>query len=115
MLEKYYGGSSKDVYNIVISDESWIYAYEPETKQQSTVWVFEPDLTKKIFSISFVKNHVITGISKMLIKIKKKKVICGKSTSKQMIACFFNKTGHVATVPLEQCCTEEGPCDCRIK
>ena len=25
-----------------------------------------------------------------------------RSTSKQMIACFFGKTGHVAIVPLEQ-------------
>ncbi|GBP57141.1 hypothetical protein EVAR_33384_1 [Eumeta japonica] len=23
------------------SDESWLYAYDPETKQQSTVWVFQ--------------------------------------------------------------------------
>uniref|UniRef100_A0A0K2VDK7 Mariner transposase [Bombyx mori] n=1 Tax=Lepeophtheirus salmonis TaxID=72036 RepID=A0A0K2VDK7_LEPSM len=30
------------------------------------------------------------------------KVDRGRSTSKQMVACFFNKTGHVATVPLEQ-------------
>ncbi|XP_070070207.1 histone-lysine N-methyltransferase SETMAR-like [Drosophila takahashii] len=48
------------------------------TKQnKSTVWVFEdePNPTK---------------------------VIRGRSTSKQMVACFFGKTGHVATVPLEQ-------------
>ena len=29
------------------------------------------------------------------------KVVCGKITSKQMMYCFFCKTGHVATVPLE--------------
>ena len=28
--------------------------------------------------------------------------VCGKSTSKPMVACFFGKTGHVATVPLKQ-------------
>ena len=33
------------------------------------------------------------------------KVVCEKSTSKQMIACFFDKTGIAATVPLEQYCT----------
>ena len=57
---------------------SWIYAYEPESKQQSTVWVFEdePNPTK---------------------------VACTRSTAKQMIACFFfKKTGLVAIVALEQ-------------
>ena len=77
MLKKYDSGASKDVYKIDTGNESWIYAYEPETKQQSTVWVFkdEPNPTK---------------------------VVYGRSTLKQMVACFFGKTGHVATVPLEQ-------------
>ncbi|EFN87503.1 hypothetical protein EAI_05529, partial [Harpegnathos saltator] len=41
-------------YDIVTGDESWIYtsvyAYEPESKQQSTVWVFqdEPNPTKVV-------------------------------------------------------------------
>jgi len=66
MLKKYDRGASKDVHKIVTGDESWIYAYEPETKQQSTVWVFEdePNPTK---------------------------VVRGRSTSKQMVACFFGK------------------------
>ena len=48
MLQKYDRVASKHVYDIVTSDESWIYAYEPESKQQSTVWVFqdEPNPTK---------------------------------------------------------------------
>jgi len=34
---------------------------------------------------------------------KPRKVVRGRrSTTKPMIACFFGKTGHVATVPLEQ-------------
>ena len=68
---------SKHVYGIVTSDESWIYAYEPENKQLSTVWVFqdEPNPTK--------------GTS-------------ARNTSTQMIASFFRKIGHVAIVPLEQ-------------
>ncbi|XP_037959406.1 histone-lysine N-methyltransferase SETMAR-like [Teleopsis dalmanni] len=76
MLKKYVHGASKDVYKIT-GDELWIYAYEPETKQQSTMWVFEdePNPTK---------------------------VVRGRSTSKQMVAYFYGKTGHVATVPLEQ-------------
>ncbi|GFT44493.1 HTH_48 domain-containing protein [Nephila pilipes] len=77
MLEKYIQGTSKAVYNIYTGDESWIYAYEPETKQQSTVWVFQDEA-------------------------KPTKVVRGRSTSKQMIACFFSINGHVATVALEQ-------------
>ena len=70
--------ASKHVYDIVTGDESWIYTYELERKQQSTIWVFqeEPNATK---------------------------VVRARSTSKQMIICFSGKTGHVAIVPLEQC------------
>lgn len=77
MILKYNRGASNAVYNIYTGDESWIYCYEPETKQQSTVWVFqdEPNPTK---------------------------VVRARSTSKQMVACFFGINGHVATVPLEQ-------------
>ena len=48
MLLKYDRGVSKHVYDIVTGDESWIYAYKSESKQQSTVWVFqdEPNPTK---------------------------------------------------------------------
>jgi len=80
MLKKFNQGASKAVYNICTCDESWIYSYDPETKQQSTVWVFqdEPNPTN---------------------------VVRGRSTSKQMVACFFGIMGHVATVPLEHCRT----------
>ena len=37
MLQKHDRGASKHVYDIVTGDEWWIYAYEPESKQQSTV------------------------------------------------------------------------------
>lgn len=75
-LKKYNHGTSKAVYNIYTIDESWIYAYEPESKQQSTVWLFqdEPNPTK---------------------------VVRARSTSKQTVACFFGKNGQVATVPLQ--------------
>ena len=43
MLKKYYRRASKQVYNIVTGDESWIYAYEPKSKQQSTEWVFQDE------------------------------------------------------------------------
>ena len=59
---------------------SWIYAYEPESKQQLTIWVFQDE-----------PNPI--------------KVARSRSASKQMIACFFGKTGHVASVLPEQCRT----------
>ena len=37
MLKNYDRDASKHVHKIVTGDESVIYAYEPETKQQSTV------------------------------------------------------------------------------
>ena len=37
ILQKYDGIASKHVYDIVIGDESWINAYETESKQHSTV------------------------------------------------------------------------------
>ena len=48
MLKKYDRGASQHVYDTVTGDESWIYAYEPESKQESNVWVFqdEPNSTK---------------------------------------------------------------------
>ena len=41
VLQKYDRGALKHVYDIVTADESWIYAYEPESKQQSTLWVLQ--------------------------------------------------------------------------
>ena len=76
MLQKYDRGASKHVYGIETGDVSWIYAYEPESKRQSTVWMFQDE-----------PNSI--------------KVTRARSTSKQMIACFCEKTGHVAIVPLE--------------
>ena len=54
-----------------------IYACKPESKQQTTIWVFQN-------------------------KQNPTKVARTRSTSKQVIACFFGKTGYVAIVPLEQ-------------
>ncbi|TLO45018.1 transposase [Acinetobacter baumannii] len=75
-LERFHTGSSNAVYNIVSGDESWIYAYEPETKNQSRVWVFENEL-------------------------KPTKIVRSRSVAKKMVATFVSKTGHVTTIPLE--------------
>ena len=50
MLQKYDCSVSKHFYDILIDDESWIFAYERESKQQSTVCVFqdEPNPTKVV-------------------------------------------------------------------
>ena len=63
---------SKDVYYINTAHESWFYPIEAETKQQSTVWVFHDE-----------QNST--------------KVVRSRSTSKQMVACFFAITSHMAT------------------
>ena len=76
MLRKCDGGRSPLVWVNVTGDETWIYQYDLETKQQSEVWVF-PDENPPV---KFKRN---------------------RSASKQMIACFFAKFGHVATIPLE--------------
>ncbi|GBP22134.1 hypothetical protein EVAR_10643_1 [Eumeta japonica] len=56
-------------------DESWIYAYDPETKQQLTVWVFQDDP-------------------------KPAKVIRAKRSLK-LVACFFSINGYVVTTLLD--------------
>ena len=76
MLKKFNRDRSNLVYNIVTGDETWIYSYEPESKQQSTVWVFQNEL-------------------------KPTKVVRSRSAAKQIIACFFGYIGHVTTVALE--------------
>lgn len=75
MLNGFEGGASRKVNYIVTGDESWIYAYEPERKGQSAVWVFRSE-------------------------DKPTKVIRSRSVAKKMVACFFSKNGHVATVAL---------------
>lgn len=75
MLKKFDQGASVQVQYIVTGDETWIYSYDPETKQQSTVWVFEDEPPPT-------------------------KVTRSRSTNKQMVAVFFRKSGVVAAVPL---------------
>ena len=76
MLRKFDGGRSPRAWDIKTGDETWVYHYDPKTKQQSAVWVF-PDENPPV-------------------KFKTK-----RSASKQMIACFFAKFGNVAIILLE--------------
>eukprot|EP00794_Sanderia_malayensis_P014608 gene14608-16119_t len=76
MLQKFEEGKSKRVYDIVTGDESWIYQFDPETKRQSSVWIFPGENPAQKFWRS-------------------------RSVGKKMVASFFSKTGHVATIKLE--------------
>lgn len=75
MISKYENTNMWQRSDIVTGDETWIYQYDPETKLQSTVWVFddEPPPTK---------------------------LRRPRSAGKRMVATFFSRSGHVATVPL---------------
>ena len=75
MLTKFDGGRSKRVWDIVTGDQTWIYEYDPETKQQSSVWLSPGETPPQ-------------------------KCKPAKSASKQMIVFFFCKSGHVASIPL---------------
>lgn len=77
MLTKFKGGESKEVSKIVTGDESWIYQYDPETKQQSTVWLFRDESRPQ--------------------KVKR-----SRSSGKQMVATFVSQSGHIATIPLQE-------------
>ena len=74
MLKKFNGGGSKRVYDILTCDETWIYQYDPETKRQSSIWVFPGEDPP--------------------VKVRR-----ARSVGKKMVAAF--KTGLVAIVPLE--------------
>ena len=76
MLKAFDGGKSKCVYDIIIGDEFWFYHYDPETKEQSKVWVSKTDP-------------------------RPTKVHRNKSSGKRMVAIFSMKSGLIKTVPLE--------------
>src|ERR1043166_1058079 len=76
MIAKFQNPDSRRVADIITGDESWIYQYDPETKQQSAVWVFPGDAPPT--------------------KVKRP-----RSVGRQMVASFFARWGHVATVVLE--------------
>ncbi|CAH1974497.1 unnamed protein product, partial [Acanthoscelides obtectus] len=76
-LGRFNSGNSKNVYSIVSGNESCIYCYEPESKRQSAVWVFQGEE-------------------------KPTKVIRSRSVSKNMVATFVSKAGHIATIPLNE-------------
>lgn len=77
MLKKYENADSKRLSEIVTGDETWIYQYDPETKRQSTVWVFQDEAPPT-------------------------KTRRARSAGKCLVATFFSASGHVATIPLTE-------------
>ncbi|XP_065070975.1 uncharacterized protein LOC135695728 [Rhopilema esculentum] len=76
MLQKFNEGKSKRVYDIVTGNESWINQFDPEIKRQSSNWIFPGENPPRKFRRS-------------------------RSVGKKMVASVFSKTGHVATIQLE--------------
>ena len=52
-LRKFDGGRSPRVWDIVTGDETWVYQYDPGTRQQLAVWVF----TDEKPSVKFKRNR----------------------------------------------------------
>ena len=73
--EKFDGGRSNAVWDIVSGDETWVYCFHPETKQQSQQWI-------------------------PIGQRPPQKFLRSRTVAKQMIAMFVRRAGHVATIPL---------------
>ncbi|KAI6651188.1 Histone-lysine N-methyltransferase SETMAR-like [Oopsacas minuta] len=77
MIRKFNHGRSKLLNTLITGDETWIHQYDPETKQQSSVWLFPDDDPPQ--------------------KLRR-----ARSDNKQMVASYISKKGHVATIPLTE-------------
>jgi len=77
MLQRYRRGNARAIRNIITGDETWVYSYDPQTKQQSSQWQ-------------------VSGTPPPL------KCVRERSSSKQMVATFASPlVGHLITVPVE--------------
>lgn len=77
MKNRFRNGESRSVENLVTGDETWIYQFEPERKQQSQVWLF-PDEQ---------------------LPVKSRRT---RSSGKQMVLTFFSSAGAVSTSILQE-------------
>jgi [histone H3]-lysine36 N-dimethyltransferase SETMAR len=75
-LKRFEEGRSRRVFDIITGDESWFYHYDPETKEQSKMWVPK-------------EGH------------RPMKVRRNRSSGKRMVAIFFMKSGLIESIPLE--------------
>ncbi|CAF1125954.1 unnamed protein product, partial [Didymodactylos carnosus] len=76
-LERFEGGQSRRVFDIITRDESWFYHYDPTTKEQSKVWVSQTDPRP-------------TEVHRY------------ESSGKRMVPIFFMKSGLIKSIPLER-------------
>ncbi|GBP05524.1 Mariner Mos1 transposase [Eumeta japonica] len=74
-MQSFSGGDSSNVYDILASDESWIYCCDPKTRTQSVQWVFPFELP------STAKRDCSVG--------------------KKMGASFFGMTDYYAIIVIE--------------
>ena len=75
MLDKFDRGRSNAVWDIISGDETMVYCFDPETKQQSEQWI-------------------------SLGQRPPQKFLRSRTVAKQMIAVFVRRAGHVSTIPL---------------
>lgn len=75
-LKRFEGGRSGSVFDIITGDESWFYHFDPETKEQSKMWVSKE--------------------SPRPTKVRR-----NRSSGKRMVAIFFMKSGLIESIPLE--------------
>ena len=68
-IGKYDDGALKNVYKLATDDKSFIYAFEPETKPQSTMWAFEdkPNPTKVVCGLKAHRSKCWPVISAKLV------------------------------------------------
>ena len=76
MIWKFNDRRLKNLWDTLTGDETWMFQYEPETKQQWAVQVFQGEDPP--------------------FKFKRTKCV-----RKQVVASFFGMGGHIATIPLE--------------
>lgn len=60
-LKKRNDDPSNDVYKIVTGGEAWIYAHDPESKEQSTAWVFQNEVNPTTLQRSRLKPFLTIG------------------------------------------------------
>ena len=61
MLEKYDSGRSNFTWNIISGDETWVYQFDPESKAQSSVWLFPGQTPPQ----KFWRSRAIDSIDKV--------------------------------------------------
>ncbi|GBP42928.1 hypothetical protein EVAR_87308_1 [Eumeta japonica] len=77
MMQRFAGGDSNAVCDMVTGDQSWIGFYDAETKRQSTQWVF--------------------SFEALPTEVKR-----GRNVIKKMVISFFGLTCHYTSIVLEE-------------